>query len=251
MQQLRDPEHGCPWDKEQTFATVAPYTLEEAYEVVDAIEQGDMVALQSELGDLLLQVMFHARMAEEGGHFTIHDVARGIVEKMITRHPHVFGDADYPDEASHRRFWETQKAQERADAGRVSALDDIPLALPSLVRAQKLQKRAARVGFDWADRADVLAKVKEELMEVTEAMEENNPAHLKEEIGDLLFTIVNLARASGISADEAMCKANRKFDTRFRHMESHATAEGTTLDQESLAQLEQRWQAAKQSGQQD
>ena len=245
MQRLRDKEHGCAWDIKQDFASIAPYTLEEAYEVVDVIERGDMEELQGELGDLLLQVVFHSQMAEEAGHFTFDDVANAITDKMIARHPHVFGDAAARDAGTQMEAWEAQKQQERAQAGHHSQLDNIPTALPSLTRAHKLQKRAAQIGFDWPEPQDVLAKIHEELDEVTEAMQENDIAHIEEEIGDLLFVITNLARKHGLRAEDALRKANRKFERRFRHMEQSAIAAGSILADESLDQMETRWLAAK------
>lgn len=247
MQRLRDKEHGCAWDIEQDFASIAPYTLEEAYEVVDAIERGDMDELQGELGDLLLQVVFHSQMAEEAGHFTFDDVANAITDKMISRHPHVFGDAAARDASTQMEAWEAQKQKERTQAGHASQLDNVPLALPSLIRAHKLQKRAAQIGFDWPAPQDVIAKIHEELDEVTEAMQEGDLIHIEEEIGDLLFVITNLARTHGLRAEDALRKANQKFERRFRHMEKAAVSEGGTLAEESLDQMEARWLAAKTS----
>jgi len=198
MARLRDRETGCPWDIEQDFASIAPYTVEEAYEVADAIARDDMAALRDELGDLLLQVVFHARMAEESGHFDLADVIGGICDKMTRRHPHVFGETASPG-------WETIKAQERAEAGTGGALDGVALSLPALMRAQKLQKRAARAGFDWTDVADVRAKVDEELEELAAA---SSPAEQHEEAGDLLFAVVNLVRHAGVDAETALRDAN-------------------------------------------
>ncbi len=245
MRRLRDKEHGCPWDVEQDFASIAPYTLEEAYEVIDAIERGDMDDLRGELGDLLLQVVFHSQMAEEAGHFTFDDVAQSITDKMIARHPHVFGDANARDAQSQTDAWEAQKQQERSQAGHASQLDNVPTALPSLIRAHKLQKRAAQIGFDWPTPQDVLEKTHEELGEVIEAMEEQNTAHIQEEIGDLLFVIANLARKHGFRADDALRAANRKFEQRFRYMEQAARDEGEALEGESLEHMEARWLEAK------
>ncbi len=234
MARLRDRETGCPWDIEQDFASIAPYTIEEAYEVADAIERGDMAALRDELGDLLLQVVFHSRMAEEHGSFTLSDVITSICEKMLRRHPHVFGDG----EAS--PGWEEIKARERASqSDDPSALGGVALGLPALARAEKLQKRAARVGFDWHDVADVRSKLLEEMDELSAAQTED---HVAEEVGDLLFTAANLARHHGVDAEAALRAANLKFERRFRAME--AMAQGRFPDL-GLAEQEALWQAAK------
>jgi len=233
MAQLRDPVSGCPWDVEQDFASVAPYTIEEAYEVADAIERSDMAALKDELGDLLLQVVFHSRMAQESGDFTLQDVIAGICDKMIRRHPHVFGDGAGPG-------WEAIKAAERAGTSEDgSALAGVALALPALLRAEKLQKRATRVGFDWDNLSDVRAKVLEEIDELAEATE---PDHVAEEVGDLLFATVNLARHHGVDSEMALRAANLKFERRFRGMEAMA---GDTFPALSLADKEALWQAVK------
>ena len=210
MARLRDPATGCPWDVAQSFETIAPYTLEEAYEVADAIERKDMAALRDELGDLLFQVIFHARMAEEAGDFTLGDVITSIVTKMERRHPHVFGDAEKPD-------WEALKAEERAQNPDESALAGVALALPALLRAEKLQKRAARTGFDWPDAAGPLAKVHEEIAEVQSA---ESDAEFEEEVGDLLFAVVNWARHLGIDPEAALRRGNAKFEARFRAIET-------------------------------
>lgn len=235
MARLRDPERGCPWDVEQTFETIAPYTIEEAYEVLDAIERGAMDELRGELGDLLLQVVFHARMAEEAGLFDFEDVARSISEKMEARHPHVFGDAGAADGG---RRWEELKAQERAKAGATSALDGVARALPALLRAQKLQNRAARDGFDWPDPSGPAAKVIEEIEELADA----TPDRRAEEAGDFLFAAVNLVRAYGIDAEQALRAANEKFERRYRAMETLAEGRFSELD---LAQQEDFWQKVK------
>jgi nucleoside triphosphate diphosphatase len=229
VERLRDPVIGCDWDRVQTFASIAPYTVEEAYEVADAVTRDDMVALKDELGDLLFQVVLHARIAEQAGHFHLDDVANAIADKMERRHPHLFGDApERPD-------WEGMKAAERTDD--TSALDGVALALPALMRAEKLQKRAARTGFDWPDAAGPRAKVIEELEEVATAASD---ADREEEIGDLLFAVVNLARHLKIDSETALVKANAKFERRFRSIE---TAAGfTTL---SLEEKEALWTAAK------
>lgn len=236
MARLRDPVDGCDWDLAQDFATIAPYTIEEAYEVADAIARGDMADLRDELGDLLLQVVFHARMAEEASHFSFNDVAQAISDKMIARHPHVFAAASGSmDEAR----WEDLKEGERAAKGVTSALDGVALALPALMRAQKLQKRAARTGFDWPDPSGSEAKIAEEIEELKSAPSED----LKiEEAGDLLFATVNFVRAHGISAEDALRAANAKFERRFRAMEALAGEAFASLPLEAQEEL---WQKVK------
>lgn len=237
MARLRDPDAGCEWDLAQDFATIAPYTIEEAYEVADAIARGDMADLRSELGDLLLQVVFHARMAEEAGHFAFDDVAAAIADKMEARHPHIFaGAGGTMDEAR----WEDLKAREREARGVASALDGVALALPALMRAEKLQKRAARTGFDWPDPSGSEAKIAEEIEELKSASSEENKV---EEAGDLLFAAVNFVRAHGVSAEEALRAANAKFEARFRAMEALAGLE--TFPTLSLDQQEELWQQVK------
>jgi ATP diphosphatase len=238
MARLRDREHGCEWDLAQDFGTIAPYTIEEAYEVADAIARDDMAALREELGDLLLQVVFHSRIAEEAGHFAFGDVAEAISTKMEARHPHIFGGADEAGQSREER-WENAKAAERAAKGAQSALDGVALALPALMRAEKLQKRAARVGFDWPDPTGPAAKVVEEMAELAEA---EGAAHRLEEAGDMLFAAVNLARAYGIAAEDALRHANAKFERRFRAMEALA---GGSLAGRDLAAQEALWQAVK------
>jgi len=251
MAKLRDPDGGCPWDVEQDFASIAPYTIEEAYEVADAIEQGDMNALKGELGDLLLQVVFHAQMAAEAGHFDYADVVHGISEKMVVRHPHVFGDASVADADAQTKAWEDQKAAERASKaaaeGRTpSVLDDVARGLPALMRAEKLQKRAARVGFDWPTTAPVFDKVREELDEVAEVIDEgSDPARLEDELGDLLFTCVNLARKLGADPETALRGTIAKFERRFRDVEARAARDGASLKDMDIDQLETLWVAAK------
>lgn len=235
MATLRDPERGCEWDLAQDFSTIAPYTIEEAYEVADAIERGAMDELREELGDLLLQVVFHARMAEEAGHFAFEDVARAISDKMEARHPHIF--AGTGGQMSERR-WEELKAAERNAKGATSALDGVARALPALLRADKLQKRAARVGFDWPDTEGPAAKLREEMEELAEAPEDKR----EEEAGDLLFAAVNLVRAYGIAPEDALRAANTKFERRFRGMEAKAGGAFPTL---SLAEQEALWQEVK------
>jgi ATP diphosphatase len=238
MARLRDRDTGCPWDIEQNFATIAPYTIEEAYEVADAIERNDLDALKDELGDLLLQVVFHSQMASEQSAFNLQDVVNGICDKMVRRHPHVFGDISA---ASHEvpDNWETIKAAERSDNDDNSALAGVALALPALLRAQKIQKRAARTGFDWPDQSGVRDKIIEELDEVSEA---TTAEHVAEEIGDLLFAVVNLARFHQVDAEHALKQANTKFERRFRDMELSA---GDAFVDLSLEQKEELWQQAK------
>lgn len=233
MARLRDPLAGCEWDREQTFATIAPYTIEEAYEVADAIERGDHDDLRGELGDLLLQVVFHARIAEEAGLFAFADVARAIADKMEARHPHIFGTA-----TADGFSWEALKAAEREAAGATSTMDGVARALPALLRADKLQRRAARDGFDWPDTAGPRDKVVEELQELADA----GPDTLEEEAGDLLFAAVNLVRAHGVDAEVALRRANDKFERRYRAME--VLAEGSFADLDLDAQ-EALWQAVK------
>jgi MazG family protein len=251
MARLRDPAHGCPWDVAQTFATIAPYTIEEAYEVADAIARDDVTALKDELGDLLLQVVFHARIAEENGSFAFADVVAAICQKMVRRHPHVFGDARVDDAAAQTVAWESIKAAERAAAARdsirpPSALDGIPPGLPAMKQAEKLQKRAARVGFDWTEARDVVGKVREELDEVVAEFDMAAPtAQLTAEIGDLLFACVNLARKAGVDPGMALRGANLKFDRRFRRIEDLLAAQGRTPEQATLADMEALWVQAK------
>jgi MazG family protein len=255
MARLRDPQGGCPWDLAQSFATIAPYTIEEAYEVADAIEQGDMAALKDELGDLLLQVVFHARMAEEAGHFAFADVAAAIGDKMVSRHPHVFGDhqADTPDAV--KVTWEARKEAERsakaakANGGNgspLSALDGVTAALPALLRAEKLQKRAARVRFDWPDARQVFDKLDEELAEIHEEIDKGgDPDRLEDEVGDLLFVVVNLARHLHVDPESALRRTNAKFERRFRAMEARLAEAGARAEDQSLEALEELWQEAK------
>lgn len=243
MAHLRHPEHGCDWDRVQTFASIAPYTIEEAYEVADAIERQDLPGLRDELGDLLLQVVFHARMAEEAGHFAFEDVAAAIADKLVARHPHLFSDRAPNNEARDIR-WERIKADERAAAGATSALDGVALALPALLRAEKLQKRAARVGFDWPDPSGPAAKLAEELAEFEAATTEADRA---EEAGDLLFAAVNLVRAHGVAAEDALRAGNAKFERRFRAMEALAASRGLEFTALTLDQQEDLWLEVKAS----
>ncbi len=238
MAKLRDPQTGCPWDVDQDFASIAPYTIEEAYEVNDAIERGDMAALKDELGDLLLQVVFHARMAEEAGHFGLNDVIEAICAKMVRRHPHVFEDS-IPREHGHAQ-WEAIKAAERAGKEQDdSALAGVAIALPALMRAEKLQKRAARTGFDWPDESGPIAKIHEELDEIAAA---STAEEKVDEIGDLLFAVTNLARHAGVDPELALRGANAKFERRFRRMEAVA---GDAFANLSLDDKEALWQSAK------
>ncbi len=235
MARLRDPQDGCEWDRAQDFASIAAYTIEEAYEVADAIDRADMADLRGELGDLLLQVVFHARMAEEAGHFDFDEVAKAICEKMERRHPHIFGDEDQGDQKAR---WEELKAAERVESGLISAMDGVARALPALLRADKLQKRAARDGFDWPDSAGPAAKLLEEIDELASAPD----AKRVEEAGDVLFAAVNLVRAYGIAPEDALRAANDKFERRYRAMESLADGRFAELDIDAQEAL---WQAVK------
>ena len=247
MAALRHPEHGCPWDVKQTFASIAPYTLEEAYEVLDAIEQGDMLELREELGDLLLNVVYHAQMADEQGYFDLDDVARGIVHKMIRRHPHVFAEVEHTDEAAIKSAWEAQKERERAGkTGEVPrALDGVARALPALTRAVKLEKRAARLGFDWPDAEAVFPKIAEEIDELRAGMAAGDVENIFEEVGDVLFAMTNLARKLGVDPEAALRASNDKFERRFRGMEDVAMREGRALNQMSTDELEALYQQVK------
>jgi MazG family protein len=249
---LRDPDQGCPWDLKQTFRTILPYTLEEAYEVAEAIEADDMVELCEELGDLLFQVAIYARMAEEKGDFDFGDVVASISTKMIRRHPHVFGDAEVASEAEVRENWETMKAAEREAKGkrlRTSVLEGVAQALPALVRAEKLQKRAARVGFDWDDLDGVVDKVREELAECEETFSEHaDPTERVHEVGDLLFSCVNLARHLGVDAEQALRSANHRFERRFQRVEVCLRASGKAPDREHRDEMERLWETVKHEG---
>ena len=251
MARLRDPERGCPWDRAQSFATIAPYTIEEAFEVAEACERGDTKALKDELGDLLFQVVFHARMAEEAGLFAFNDVARAIAEKMLRRHPHVFGDAVIGDAAAQSGAWEEHKAIERraqaTERGqRESALDGVGQALPALTRALKLQRRAGRVGFEWREAPPILDKIAEELEELREVISAGGtPEHIVEEIGDLLFAVVNLARRFEADPEQALRRACRKFERRFRRVEELLAAAGTTPEAAGLEAMAAQWRNAK------
>jgi MazG family protein len=249
MKKLRDPDGGCPWDLEQDFSTIAPYTIEEAYEVSDAIERGDFADLRDELGDLLLQVVFHARMAEETGHFAYKDVVAAICDKMVRRHPHVFSTKGGQNASGVRKAWEDIKREERAgkaEGGKTDGLlDDVPNALPALMRAIKLQNRAAEVGFDWPSPINVVEKIAEESAELVEASAEQNPAKIAEEFGDLLFAFANLARHLKVDPEAALRAANTKFVRRFKAIEGGLQARGISLEEASLDQMEALWNEAK------
>lgn len=257
MARLRDPRHGCPWDLRQDYASIVPHTLEEAYEVADAIAKRDFPQLRDELGDLLFQVVYYSQLGREDGHFDFAQVVDGITRKLVRRHPHVFPDGDLHgpldlprlDEATIKRRWEEIKAEERAEKAAVpeqlSLLDDVPAALPALSRAAKLQKRAANVGFDWADATPVVAKIQEELDEVREAMANGQAAQVAEEVGDLLFVMVNLARHLQVDAEDALRQANAKFERRFRYIEEALKAQGRTPQEASLEEMDAFWDAAK------
>jgi MazG family protein len=249
MARLRDKERGCPWDREQDFATITPYTIEEAYEVADAIERGDMPALRDELGDLLFQVVFHARMAEEAGLFDFADVATAIADKMVRRHPHVFGDAEIASAAAQTAAWEEHKAQERAAQAAAagyppSVLDGVALALPALLRAAKLQARAAHIGFDWSAARPVIAKLAEEIAELEAELDAAEPdaARIEDEMGDILFAAANLARKLDIDPEAALRSASQKFERRFRLLEGLAVERATGHDLDALEAL---WQEVK------
>lgn len=246
MARLRDPVDGCAWDLEQTFATIAPYTVEEAYEVADAIQRGDLADLRDELGDLLFQVVFHSRMAEEQGAFAFDDVAAAIVDKMIRRHPHIFGDARQRSSEEQVAAWEVVKAAERAGKSPgAGLLDDIPTALPGLTRAVKLSRRAAGVGFVWPDTGAVLDKLDEELAEFRAELATGDRAALREELGDVLFVMANLARDLDIDPEDALREANAKFARRFRHIESRLSEDGRTPAQSDLAEMDALWNEAR------
>ncbi len=261
MAALRAPGTGCPWDVEQTFATIAPYTIEEAYEVADAIQRGDFDDLREELGDLLLQVVYHAQMAEEAKEFAFGDVVEAITTKMIRRHPHVFGDETARGAGMAKGMWEKIKAQEKAEkrAARLARgldpedngkgfLDGVPLPLPALTRALKLQEKAARVGFDWSEAAPILDKIEEEIGELREALAAGDTAAIKDEFGDTLFALVNLGRHLQLDSEAALAGTNEKFRSRFHHVERALAASGRSLDDATLEEMEALWQEAKTVG---
>jgi ATP diphosphatase len=246
MARLRDPATGCPWDIAQDFMSIAPYTIEEAYEVAEAIEREDWGELKGELGDLLLQAVFHAQIAKDRGLFDIGDVANAISDKMIARHPHVFGEESREKTAEQQtRDWEAVKAAERAASGETGTLDGVALGLPALLRAVKLQKRAARVGFDWPETSHVLNKIHEEVEELQEAANGHDQTHVEEEFGDLLFVMANLARHMDICPETALRRANAKFTRRFAHIESRLKATGRRPEDSDLAEMDALWDEAK------
>lgn len=261
MAALRDPATGCPWDIEQDFSTIAPYTVEEAYEVADAIARGDVDDLREELGDLLLQVVYHAQMAEEAKQFSFGDVVQAITEKMIRGHPHVFGDQEARSAGMAKGMWEKIKAEEKAAKrqARIARgldpeehgkgfLDGVPVALPALTRALKLQEKAARVGFDWSEAGPILDKIEEEIGELREAFAGGDAASIKDEFGDVLFALVNLGRHLKIDSEAALSGTNEKFRSRFHHVERALKASGRSLDASSLDEMEELWQQAKKPG---
>ena len=247
MRRLRDPDSGCPWDLKQNFHTIVPFTIEETYELVDAIAAEDFAQIQDELGDVLFQVVFYAQIASEQALFTFEDVVDGIAEKLRRRHPHVFAatGAESVSVGEVKERWEEIKGEERQQKNQKGTLDDIPKALPALSRSQKLQKRAARVGFDWSELDAVRGKVDEELEELAEAISKGESTAIESEVGDIFLAMVNLARHLGVDAESALRHANRRFEKRFRLMETAADCDGSQLSEESLEQLEARWQAAK------
>ncbi len=245
MAQLRDPQTGCPWDREQTFATIAPYTVEEAYEVADAIERDDLPALKDELGDLLLQVVFHGRMAEEQGAFAFEDIAAAIADKLVRRHPHVFAGERYDSVAEQTAAWEAGKAAERAEKGAGGLLDDVPAGMPALTRAVKLSKRAAKVGFVWPTITEVLAKLHEEVAELEVEIAAGDVARSEKELGDVLFVAANIARTLGIDPEAALRGTNAKFVRRFGFIEAELAKRGRTPEQSDLAEMDALWEAAK------
>lgn len=247
MRRLRDPDTGCPWDKEQTFATIAPYTVEESYEVADAIARDDMGDLKEELGDLLFQVVFHSRIAEEAGLFNFDDVARGIADKLIRRHPHVFGDVSHRTADEQTVAWEAVKAEERKAKDKGGILDDVPIGLPALTRAAKLTKRAARVGFDWPSVDEVLDKLDEETQELKAEINAGDHGKARAELGDLLFVMANLARKLEVEPEDALRLTNAKFVRRFEAIEAALNAQGRTPEQSSLMEMDALWNAAKHS----
>lgn len=247
MRRLRDPDTGCPWDIEQDFTTIAPYTIEEAYEVADAIEREDWEELESELGDLLLQTVYHAQIGREAGLFSFDSIANAISDKMVARHPHVFGPETRDKTALQQTAdWEKIKAAERATKQQSGALDGVATALPALLRALKLQKRAARVGFDWPGTGEVLDKLREESQELVAAQDALNPQEIEEEFGDLLFVMVNLGRHLGINAEDALRRANAKFTRRFEEVEAALAKRGKTPSQSDLAEMDALWDEVKQ-----
>lgn len=246
MRRLRDPDTGCPWDIEQTFTSIAPYTIEEAYEVADAIERADWSGLEGELGDLLLQSVYHAQMGEEAGHFTFNSIVQAISDKMVARHPHVFGDENRDKSAEQQtRDWEEIKARERGDKAERGALDGVAANLPALLRAYKLQKRAARVGFDWPATDQVIAKITEEANELVEARDSLDADAIEDEMGDLLFVVANLARHLGVDPEAALRRTNAKFIRRFEGIEAQLAKDGKTPATSTLEEMDDLWNAVK------
>ena len=247
MQSLRDPDKGCPWDKKQTFETVVPHTLEEAYEVADAIENGDMAELEGELGDLLFQVVFYAQLGREEGLFDFESIAKAMCDKLVRRHPHVFSDVTLDTDEAIKKNWEKLKQQERQTKNQenTSLLDDLLRSFPALSLAQKMQKRVGRHGFDWPDVGGVIEKLEEEVAELKEAISNNDIAHMEEELGDVLFSCVNLSRHLKLDPEAALRKSCRKFEQRFRALETLIDNDGLSIDSASLEQLEAAWQKAK------
>lgn len=245
MAKLRDPNGGCPWDLEQNFKTIAPYTIEEAYEVAEAIDNNDMDNLREELGDLLLQPIYHAQMASEDDHFNINDVINDVTAKMIHRHPHVFGDASASSASDVDAIWDQRKALESGKNSPKSALDGVPKALPASLRAQKLQKKAAKTGFEWPNTDDVLEKLNEELQELKEAQAENDHAHMLEEYGDILFVVLNYGRMLGLNAEEAIRQCNTKFEKRFKGMEDDFKSKNQKINDVSLDEMLAAWNDQK------
>ena len=256
MTRLRDPETGCPWDLKQDFASIAPYTLEEVYEVVDTIEREDFCHLKEELGDLLFQVVFYAQLGKESQLFTLEEIVDSIVSKLVFRHPHVFPEGTLesrrskgqsPEPKAISQTWEVLKKQERKEKGNTSILDDVPAALPALNRAEKIQKRAAGVNFDWPQVDQVIDKIEEEINELREAIDKSGQPEIEEELGDLLFSVVNLGRHLRVNSETVLRRATRKFEHRFRHIEMQAAAEGLELSEMTPENLELLWQQAKQN----
>lgn len=256
MQRLRDPDDGCPWDREQDYRSIAPYTIEETYELVDAIESDDLAQIREELGDVLFQVVFYSQLATETGAFTFADIVDGLVSKLVRRHPHVFPDGSLESRAGEqrtatgqvKRSWEQIKAGERREKRRPGVLDDIPAALPALTRAAKLQKRASRVGFDWDKPEGVLQHLQSELQELLEARQQGDQPHIEEEFGDLLFCMINLARHWQIDPEKSLRQANRKFERRFRFVEDSLQQRGSSVAEANLEVMDSLWEDAKRKG---
>lgn len=251
MRRLRDPETGCPWDVEQTFETIAPYTIEEAYETADAIQRGNLDDIRDELGDLLLQVVFHAQIAEDAGQFNLADVANGVADKMIARHPHVFGKDQRPTVDGQKHLWEEIKAEERAAKGNAGVLDDVAMGLSPMLRALKLQKRAARVGFDWPDFQQICDKLDEEVAELRVELTapERDATKVADEVGDILFVAINMARKAGVDPETALLACNRKFENRFRYIEQNIDKKDKTIETATLEEMESLWQESKRTDQ--